>query len=52
MEQEVQKRVVAALKRLEIMTRETGIQSSLSEDDMKLYLQEVIQDTCIVRYGR
>jgi hypothetical protein len=34
------------------MTQETGIQSSLSEDDMKLYLQEVIQDACTVRYGR
>jgi hypothetical protein len=26
------------------MSEETGIQSSLSEDDMKLYLQQVIEE--------
>lgn len=45
MEQEIQKRVLAATRKTqEIMTEETGIQSSLSEDDMKLYLQQVIEE--------
>jgi len=44
MEQEIQKRVLAATKKTqELLTEETGIQSSLSEDDMKLYLQQVIE---------
>jgi hypothetical protein len=43
MEQEIQKRLLAATRKTqELMTEETGIQSSLSEDDMKLYLQQVI----------
>ena len=45
MEQELQKRVLTiAKKNSEIMTEETEIQPSLSEDDMKQYLEEVIQE--------
>ena len=45
MEQEIQKRVLAATRKTqEIMTEETGILSSLSEEDMKLYLQQVIEE--------
>jgi hypothetical protein len=45
LEQEIQKRVLVATKKMQkIMAEETGIQSSLSEDDMELYLQEVIQE--------
>lgn len=46
MEQELQKRVLTiAKKNSEIMTEETGVQPSLSEDDMKQYLEEeVIQE--------
>jgi hypothetical protein len=45
MEQEIQKRVLAVTRKTqELMTEETGIQSSLSEDDMKLYLQDVLEE--------
>jgi hypothetical protein len=45
MEQEIQKRVSAATRATqEGITREAGIQSFLNEDDMKQYLQQVIED--------
>ena len=45
MEREIEKRVLALAKRnQDKMAEETGIQSSLSEDDMKEYLEQVIQE--------
>jgi hypothetical protein len=45
MEQELQKRVLTiAKKNSDNMTEETGVQPSLSEDDMKEYLEEVLKE--------
>jgi hypothetical protein len=45
MEQELQKRVLTiAKKNSDIMTEETGVEPSLSEDDMKQYLEEVLKE--------
>jgi hypothetical protein len=45
MEQELQKRVLRiAKKNSDSMTEETGVQPSVSEDDIKQYLQEVIKE--------
>jgi hypothetical protein len=45
MEQELQKRVLTiAKKSSENMTQETGVQPSLSEQDMKEYLEVVIKE--------
>jgi hypothetical protein len=45
MEQELQKRVLTiAKKNSDIMTEDTGVQPSLSEDEMKQYLDEVIKE--------
>ena len=45
MEQELEKRVLTiAKKNSDSMSEETGVQPSLSEDDMKQYLQEVIKE--------
>jgi hypothetical protein len=45
MEQELQKRVLTiAKKNSDNMTEETGVQPSLSEDDMKQYLEEVLKE--------
>jgi hypothetical protein len=45
MEQELQKRVLTvAKKNSDIMTEETGVKPSLSEDDMKQYLEQVIRE--------
>jgi len=45
MEQEIQKRVLSVTRKTqELMTEETGIQSSLSEDDMRNYLEQVIRE--------
>ncbi len=45
MEQQIQKRVIALTKQnQDRMAEETGIQSSLSEEDMKQYLQQVIKE--------
>jgi hypothetical protein len=45
MEQELQKRVLTiAKKNSDSMAEETGVQPSLSEDDMKQYLEEVIKE--------
>ena len=45
MEREIEKRAIALTKRYQDrMTEETGIQSSYSEDDIKEYLEEVIQE--------
>jgi hypothetical protein len=45
MEKELQTRVLTiAKKNSDIMTEETGVQPSLSEDDMKQYLEEVIKE--------
>ena len=43
MEQEIQARVIAFTKRnQDKMVEETGIESSLTEEDVKEYLEEVI----------
>ena len=48
MEQEIQKRVVEFTKRTQdMMAEETGIQSSMTEDDMKQYLEQVIREVKI-----
>jgi hypothetical protein len=45
MEREIEKRVVVLAKRnQDKMTEETGIQSYLSEDDVKQYLEQVLQE--------
>lgn len=45
MVQEMQRRILSiANKHSDVMTEETGIQPSLSEDDMKLYLDEVLEE--------
>jgi hypothetical protein len=45
MEQEIQKRTLAVTRKTrDLMAEETGIQPSLSEDDMKQYLQQVIEE--------
>ena len=45
MEQQIQKKVVEFTKRnQDRMAEETGIQSSLSEEDVKVYLQQVIRE--------
>lgn len=46
MEQEIQKKVISITKEhQDDMMSESGVQPSLSEDDIKQYLQEVIQET-------
>jgi hypothetical protein len=48
MEQEIQKRVLEFTKRTQdMMAEETGIQSSMTEDDMKQYLEQVIREVKI-----
>jgi hypothetical protein len=48
MEQEIQKRVLELTKRTQdMMAEETGIQSSITEDDMKQYLEQVIREVKI-----
>jgi hypothetical protein len=50
MEQEIEKRVITLTKRTQDrMAEETGIKSSLTEEDMKEYLEEVIRE---VKKGR
>jgi len=45
MEHEIQKKIIDFTKRnLDRMADETGIQSSISEEDMREYLQQVIRD--------
>jgi len=45
MEQEIQKKIIDFTKRnLDRMADETGIQSSISEEDMREYLQQVIRE--------
>jgi hypothetical protein len=45
MEQEIQKRVIALTRQNEDrMIEVTGIQSSLTEEDMKQYLEQVINE--------
>jgi Asp-tRNA(Asn)/Glu-tRNA(Gln) amidotransferase B subunit len=45
MEQQIQKRVIEIAKRnQDQMAEENGIQSSLSEDEMKQYLAQVIRE--------
>ena len=52
MEQEIQKRVITITKQnQDRMAEESGIQSSLTEEDMKSYLQEVIEEIQKVRRG-
>jgi hypothetical protein len=48
MEQEIQKRVLEFTKRTQdMMAEETGIKSSMTEDDMKQYLEQVIREVKI-----
>ncbi len=50
MEQELQKRVLTiAKKNSDSMTEETGVQPSLSEDDMKQYLEEVLKEIKVMK---
>jgi len=50
MEQQIQNRVIEIAKRnQDQMTEETGIQSSLSEDEMKQYLAQVIREVKMQR---
>jgi hypothetical protein len=50
MEQELQTRVLTiAKKNSDIMTEETGVQLSLSEDDMKQYLEEVLKEINVMK---
>ena len=52
MEQEIQQRVITITKQnQDRMAEESGIQSSLTEEDMKSYLQEVIEEIQKVRRG-
>jgi hypothetical protein len=52
MEQEIQKRVITITKQnQDRMAEESGIQSSLTEEDMKSYLQEVIEEIQKARRG-
>jgi hypothetical protein len=45
MEQEIQRRVIALTKQnQDTLAKETGIQSSLTEEDMKQYLEQVIEE--------
>jgi hypothetical protein len=45
MEHEIERRVLTIAKRnQEKMAQDTGIQSSFSEDDMKEYLVQVLQE--------
>ena len=45
MEDEIQKKVITFTKRnQDRMAEETGIQSSLTEEDMKEYLEQVIRE--------
>ena len=45
MEQEIQRRVLTVTKRSQnTMAEETGIQSFITEEDMKDYLQQVIEE--------
>jgi hypothetical protein len=53
MEQEIQKKVLALTKQSQDkMVEESGIYSSLTEDDVRLYLDEVIQEIGKVRKKR
>jgi hypothetical protein len=50
MEQQIQNRVIEIAKRnQDTMAEETGIQSSLSEDEMKRYLEQVIREVKMQR---
>jgi hypothetical protein len=50
MEQELQKRVLTiAKKNSDIMTEETGVQPSLSDDDMKQYLEQVLKEIKVMK---
>lgn len=52
MEQEIQKRVITITKQnQDRMAEESGIRSSLTEEDMKSYLQEVIEEIQKARRG-
>jgi len=52
MEQEIQKRVLALTKQnQDRMAEETGIQSSLTDEDMKRYLEQVIEEVKKLRTG-
>jgi len=45
MEQEIEKRVIALTKQnQDRMAEETGIQSSLSEEEIKQYVEQVIRE--------
>ena len=45
MEQEIQKKVISITKRnQDMLAQETGVQSSLSEEDIRTYLDQVIRE--------
>jgi hypothetical protein len=45
MEQEIQRKVITITKEAQsIMKTETGVESSVSEDDIKSYLEEVVKE--------
>lgn len=53
MEQEVQKRVVTMTRNLsDAITNDTGVQSSLSDDDIKNYTNQVIQEVTRRNYSK
>jgi uncharacterized membrane protein len=53
MEQAIRNRVLAVTKKTqELMSEETGVQSSLSEDDMKQYLEQVIREVKTQKISR
>lgn len=50
MEQEIEKKVITATKRNQNrMTENSGIESSLTEGDMKEYLEQVIREVTMQR---
>ena len=45
MEQEIEKRVLkVAREQQDVLTEQSGIESSLTEEDMKQYLEQVIEE--------
>lgn len=53
MEQQIQNRVIAIAKRnRDKMTEESGVESSMTDEDLKLYLEEVIKEVSEARERR
>jgi hypothetical protein len=50
MQQEIQKKVLKVTKeQQEILTEQTGVEPSLSEDELKKYLEKVLQEVKTLR---